>query len=78
MPLDKKNFCCRIAFLTYYVRFFFSEADVYFGLFFTVENMFISYLFILSKFFTPEYIIQNNKVFLINNLFITIKGSPRL
>ena len=64
--------------LTHSVRFFLSGADVSFGLFFAVENMFISYLFILSKFVAPEYIIQNNKVFLINNLFITIKGSPRL
>ncbi len=49
----------------------FPGADVYFALFLAVENMFISYLLIFNNFVAIEYIIQNNKVFLINNLFIT-------
>jgi len=59
------------------VRFFLLGANVYFGFFLAVENMFISYLLILVKFSSIEYIIKNNKVFLINNLFITIEGCPR-
>lgn len=33
----------------------FKGANVYFGLFLSVENMFISYLFILSNFLPLEY-----------------------
>jgi len=55
----------------------FLGANVYFGSFFAVENMFISYLLILCKFVSQEYIIQKNKVFLMDNLFITIKGFSR-
>ncbi len=50
-------------------------ADVYFALFLSVENMFITYLFILVIFWFVEYVIKKKQFFLINNLFITIAGS---
>ena len=52
----------------------FSGTNVSFALFLAVENMFISYLLILSNFLNAEYVIKNNQYYLINNLCITIRG----
>jgi hypothetical protein len=49
LPVDKRFFCCRMPSLMSCVRSFF-WANVYFGLFFAVDNMFISYLLTLSYF----------------------------
>ena len=57
LPMDKKVFCCTMMPLSYYVRPFFSGADVYFGLFCAVENMLISYLLIFDNSCALEYII---------------------
>ena len=70
--LDKKIFCCRMTFCKLTVRLF-SGVDLYFGLFFAVDNLFISYLLFFIIFKHLEYTIKNSKYFLINNLLITFE-----